>query len=436
MPELGILGGRPLRAKPFPSWPVFDENEEQALLEVLRSGKWWRFSYAQGVELREPEVGQPRSKVVEFQEAFARMQQARYGIACANGTAALEISLKALGVGPGDEVIVPAYSFVATATAPLQVNAVPIFVDIELDTLNIDPRRVEEAVTPATKAIIPVHFGGLACDMDALLAIAKLHNLLIVEDAAHGHSGTWQNRGLGSIGNAGTFSFQASKNMTSGEGGLITTNDRDIAALCESYLWAGREPGHPWYEHYRLGWNYRITEFQAAILLQQMKRVEAQNSKRRQNASYLSGRLTEVPGIYPLRVPEYVTKPTYHIFAFRLDEQEFGISRKSFLEALAGEGIPCFGGYTHPLYKNPMFLNQDFYPHGCPLTCGYYGKPIGYASFEARCPNSERACREMIWLEHRLLLAEQRDMDDIATAVSKIYEHRAELAEFAGRTRI
>jgi dTDP-4-amino-4,6-dideoxygalactose transaminase len=167
-----------------------------------------------------------------------------------------------------------------------------------------------------------------------------------------------------------------------------------------------------------------------------MKRVEAQNSKRRQNASYLSGRLAEVPGIYPLRVPEYVTKPTYHIFAFRLDGQEFGISQRNFLEALAGEGIPCFGGYSHPLYKNPMFLDQDFYPHGCPLTCGYYAKPIEYASFEARCPNSERACREMVWLEHRLLLAEQRDMDDIVMAISKIHEYRSELPEVVEKTRI
>ncbi len=435
MVQLAILGGQPIRAKPFPSWPVFDHTEEQALLEVLRSGKWWQFSYGQGVELREPEPGQPRSKVAEFQEGFARMQQARYGIACANGTAALEISLKALGVGPGDEVIIPAYTFVATATAPLQINAVPIFVDVELDTLNIDPRRVEEAITPETKAIVPVHFGGLACDMDRLLAIAKRHNLLIVEDAAHGHAGTWKDRGLGTIGNAGTFSFQASKNMTSGEGGLITTNDRDVAELCESYLWAGRKVGRPWYEHYRLGWNYRITEFQAALLLQQMKRVKAQNSKRRENASFLARRLAAVPGIHPLSVPEYVTKPTYHIFAFRLNEREFGVSREIFLKALAAEGIPCFGGYTHPLYKNPMFLNKDFYARGCPLTCEHYVKPIDYAAFEAHCPNSERACREMIWLEHRLLLAEESDMGDIVTAVSNIHEHRAELRAVGEKTR-
>ncbi|MGA2606208.1 MAG: DegT/DnrJ/EryC1/StrS family aminotransferase [Terriglobia bacterium] len=435
MTQLAILGGQPIRRKPFPSWPIFDESEEQALLGVLRSGKWWRFSYGEGVELKEPEQGLPRSKVVEFQEAFARLQQARHGIACANGTAAIEIALKALGVGPGHEVIVPAYTFIATASAVLQVNAVPIFVDIELDTLNVDPRRVEQGVTPETKAIIPVHFGGQACDMDALLAIAERYNLFVVEDAAHGHAGAWKGQGLGTVGNAGTFSFQASKNMTAGEGGLITTNDRDLAVMCESYLWAGRKVGRPWYEHYRLGWNYRITEFQAAILLQQLKRVEAQNAKRRENASYLIRRLAQIPGIHPLRLPEYVTKATYHIFAFRLDEQEFGVSRKDFLEALAGEGIPCFGGYAHPLYRNPMFLHKDFCPRGCPLTCGHYTKPIDYASFEGRCPNSERACREMVWLEHRLLLAEEKDMDDIVSAISKICEHRSKLGEVAEKSR-
>jgi len=235
MSRLAIFGGTPQRTKPFPSWPAFDENEEQALLEVLRSGKWWRYSYGEAVELKELEVDQPRSKVAEFQEAFARFQGARYGIACANGTAAIEVALKGLGVGPGDEVIVPAYTFIATASAVLMVNAVPIFVDIDSETFNIDPGRVEEAISARTKAIIPVHFAGQAADMDSLLNIAKRRNLLVVEDAAHAHGATWKGKGLGSIGHAGTFSFQASKNMTAGEGGLITTNDRDLG-LTQQYL--------------------------------------------------------------------------------------------------------------------------------------------------------------------------------------------------------
>jgi dTDP-4-amino-4,6-dideoxygalactose transaminase len=426
MNQLALFGGTPLRTKPYPSWPVFDENEERALMAVLRSGKWWRYSYGEGVEMREPEPGQPRSRVVEFQEAFARLQKAKYGIACANGTAALEVALKSLGMGPGDEVIVPAYTFIATASSVLMVNAIPIFVDIEDDTFNIDPRRVEEAITPNTRAIIPVHFAGQACDMEALLSIARRHNLVIVEDAAHGHGAMWKDRGLGSIGDAGTFSFQASKNMTAGEGGLITTNDRDLAMKCEAYIWAGRKVGRPWYEHHWLGWNYRLTEFQGAILFEQLKRVEAQNSKRRENASYLNTRLAGIPGIHPMTLREFATKHSFHIYMFRVKEKEFGVPRRDFLQAMEKEGIPCFGGYTHPLYKNPMFLNQNFYPHGCPVKCEHYGKQLDYMSFVSRCPVSERACHEAVLLEHRLLLAEKKDMDDIVRAIEKIHEHRGD----------
>ncbi len=342
MSRLAMLGGTPLRTKPFPTWPAFDESEERALLGVLRSGKWWRYSYGEGVEMRDPEPGQPRSRVAEFQEAFARLQTAKYGIACANGTAAIEVALKALGIGPGDEVIVPAYTFIATASSVLMVNAIPIFVDIEEDTLNIDPRRVEEAITPNTKAILPVHFAGLAADMEALQAIAQRHNLLLVEDAAHAHGASWKSRGLGSIGNAGTFSFQASKNMTAGEGGLITTNNLDLAMKCEALIWAGRKVGRPWYEHHWLGWNYRLTEFQGAILLEQLKRLEDQNARRRENALYLTQRLASFPGIRPVVVRDFATKPSFHIYPFRFNEVEFGVTRQDFLLALEKEGMPSF----------------------------------------------------------------------------------------------
>src|SRR5205814_2217338 len=184
------------------------------------------------------------------------------------------------------EVIVPAYTFIATASAVLMINALPIFVDIDYDTFNLDPLRVEQAITNRTKAIIPVHFAGQACDMEALRAIAQRHNLSIVEDSAHGHGGAWKEQGLGTIGNAGTFSFQASKNMAAGEGGIIITNDEHLARLCASYIWGGRQVGRPWYEHHRLGWNYRMTEFQGAILLEQVRRLEDPNARRRHNASY------------------------------------------------------------------------------------------------------------------------------------------------------
>jgi dTDP-4-amino-4,6-dideoxygalactose transaminase len=428
MAKLALLGGSPVREKPFPSWPVWDEREERALLGVLRSGKWWRFSYSVGVELKEPGNGD-HSQVVEFQEQFARHHQAGFGLACANGTAAIEILLKALGVGPGDEVIVPAYTYIATASAVLQVNAVPVFVDIDADTYNLDPRQVEAAITARTRAVIPVHFAGQPADMDALMGLAARHNLFLVEDAAHAHGSEWKGRKVGALGEGGTFSFQASKNMTAGEGGLITTNHEKLAALCDSFLWAGREPGRPWYEHYRLGWNYRLTEFQAAILLQQLQRLEEQNSLRMQNAKQLSERLAQIDGVFPLRVDPHVTRHSYHIYMFRYSQPEFGgLPRAQFLRALAAEGIPCMGGYSHPLYRNPMFVNKDFYPRGCPLACGPYNQDVDFSKYIALCPVAERACAaEAVWLEHRLFLGSCQDVDDIADAIEKIRENAGEL---------
>jgi dTDP-4-amino-4,6-dideoxygalactose transaminase len=430
MSKLAVRGGAPVRQKPFPSWPVWDRTEERALLEVLHSGKWWRFSYAAGLDLREPTTGD-RSRVVEFQEKFAQFQHARYGLACANGTAAIEIILKALGVGPGDEVIVPAYTYVATATAVLQVNAIPIFVDIDPENYNIDPKRVEQAITPRTRAIIPVHFSGQSADMDALLAIAKNHNLYLVEDAAHAHGSEWKGVRLGALGDGGTFSFQSSKNMTAGEGGIIVTNRQDTAELCESYLWAGRAPGRPWYEHHRLGWNYRLTEFQAAILLQQLNRVEQQNSTRTENARYLTSEISKIGGLKPMWVDPRVTSHSYHIYMLRYSQEEFGgLPRSAFVEALNAEGVPCMVGYSHGLYKNPMFLEQNFYPKGCPVSCGHYNQPLDYRKFIELCPVTERACSdEAIWFEHRLLLGTRQDMHDIIAAIVKIRANASELLQ-------
>jgi dTDP-4-amino-4,6-dideoxygalactose transaminase len=423
MKQLAILGGVPVRIAPFPSWPVFDQREEQALLDVLRSGNWWRYCFGEAVGDEDGTAQtEGRSKVAEFQQAFARRQGAQFGVACANGTAALEVSLKALGIGPGDEVIVPPYTFIATGTAPLAVNAVPVFCDIDYSTFNLDPRRLEQAITPRTRAIIPVHFAGLAADMDSLRSIAAKHSLFILEDAAHGHGAAWKGKGLGSIGDLGTFSFQASKNMTAGEGGLIITSNRALAALCESYVWGGRQVGSAWYEHYRLGWNYRLTEFQGAILLEQLKRLADQTTRRMANGLYLNRQLSRLPGIRPLCIPDYATKHSFHLYVFLLDEHVFGVTKENFVAALAAEGVPCLGGYSRPLYRNPMFLNQEFYPRGCPVSCGHYGGKVDYASFEQLCPAAERACREAVWLEQRTLLAEPSDMDDIVRAIEKVYD--------------
>ena len=430
MTGLALKGGVPVRTGPWPAWPVHDEREVEAITEVTRSGKWWRFAYASGVELNEDLQGKELSKVVEFGLKFARFQDAKYGIAMTNGTGTLEVLLRALGIGPGDEVIVPAYTYVASATSVLQVNAVPIFVDVEADTYNMDPARLEAAIGERTRAIMPVHFGGQSCDMDAIMDIARNHNLAVVEDAAHGHGSEWRGRKLGAIGDGGSFSFQASKNMTAGEGGIVVTNDHDLAEKCDSLLWAGRQKGRPWYEFHQLGWNYRMTEFQAAILLVQLERLAEQNQRRMENARYLSKQLASIEGLQPLRWDERATKHSYYLYILRYDPDAFdGVPRARFVEALSAEGVPAATGYTFPVYANPMFLDQNFHGKGCPIDCHHYGKTVDYAAFAQTCPVTERACyEESIWLEHRLFLGNRSDMDDIVAAIAKVKANIGALA--------
>ena len=428
MAKLAIKGGQKYREKPFTSWPVFDESEIEAVTDVTKSGKWWRFAYGKGIEWKEKSSGSDRSQNVLFQEEFAEYQFAKYCIACANGTAALEVSLKAIGVGPGDEVLVPSYTYVASATSVLQVNAVPIFVDIDPDTYNIDPNKILEAITKKTKAIMPVHFAGQSADMDRIMEIAEKYNLFVVEDAAHAHGSEWKNKRVGAIGDVGTFSFQASKNMTSGEGGAITTNNEKIAELCESYIVHGRETGRPWYEHYRLGWNYRLTEFQAAILRVQLSRLDDQIEKRNKNAAYLSKKIDEIDGLSSLKIDKRATRHAYHIYIFKFKPEIWGIKKEMFMNALEAEGIPVYRGYPEPIFMNPIFLKKEFYQKGCPLNCVNYKKNIEYGNFQNLNPVTQKVCKkEAIWIEHRALLGEQEDMDDIIGAIKKLQKNIEEL---------
>ena len=420
MNQLALFGGSPVRREAYPAWPVYDHGEEQALLEVLHSGRWWS-----GTQTYDDATsGEVPSRVAAFETAFAAYSGATYGLACATGTAALEIALKAAGLGPGDEVIVPPYTFLATASAPLLIGVVPVFCDIQPETLNLDPARIEEAITPRTRAIIPVHFAGLAADMERILEIARRHNLFVLEDAAHAHGATSQGRYLGALGDAGAFSFQASKNMTAGEGGLILTNDAHLAEMCNSYLWAGRKLGSAWYEHFRLGWNYRLTEFQAAILSRQLTRLPQQLVTRMANGLQLNRLLREVPGIEPLEIPSWVTMHAFHLYILRLDADVFGVSRTEFIAALEAEGVPCSSGYAHPLYRNAMFLENQFHANGAPFSAR---EPhIDFARYAELCPAAEQACKETVWIEHRVLLASPQAVEDVARAIHKIYACRHE----------
>lgn len=426
MSQLAIHGGQPVREQPFHPWPLLDAAQEEALVQVFRSGKWWRFAFGQGVELIEPTEGE-QGQVALFQKEFSRHHGCRYGIAAANGTATLEMGIRALDLSIGDEIIVPAYTYVASATCVLQNNLVPVFVDIDPDTYQIDPARIEEAITPRTRAILVVHFAGHPVDLDAVMKVAQKHGLPVIEDAAHAHGSRWRDTPIGSFGLLSSFSFQASKNMTAGEGGILCSNDPQLTAECESLLWAGREVGHPWYEFHRLGWNYRMTEFQAAILRVQLRSLDAQLQTRMANAQYLTELLAKLPGIRPLAVDPRTTAHSYHIYIFRYDEAVVGVPRQRFVEALAREGVPAFGGYPFPLYRNPMFLEKRFINGSFPLGTAYH-EDVDYAACESRCPVSERACqREAIWLPHAMLLGSRSDMDDVAEAVAKVLRHKDQL---------
>ncbi|MDP6438927.1 MAG: DegT/DnrJ/EryC1/StrS family aminotransferase [Candidatus Brocadiia bacterium] len=410
MAKLALAGGEPVRTAPFPQWPVIGPEEREGLLSVFDSGKWW--------------FGE---KVHEFEQAFAQFQDARFGAACATGSASLEMGLFACGIGPGDEVIVPAYTFVATPNSVLQVNAIPVFADVEVDTANLDLADVARKITPRTKAIMPVHFAGLPVDMDALAVLAVEHGLKIVEDACHSWGSKWKGKGTGALGHCGGFSFQISKNITSGEGGILLSDDEDIATAAANYANYGRESGKGFYDHFTPGTNYRMTELQAAILLGQLTRLEQQTLKRQDNAALLDEALRDVPGLAPMRSDSRVTRRSYHMYNFLFAPDAWdGVTRDRFIETLVAEGIPAGHEYPHPLYRNPLFQRaKEQGPGFCPWSCPFYGEAVDYT--QVNCPGAERLCREAVWIGHPVLLGDEGDMQDIIAAIRKVRDHRKEL---------
>ncbi|NPV54500.1 MAG: DegT/DnrJ/EryC1/StrS family aminotransferase [Firmicutes bacterium] len=429
--KLAINGGAPVRTKPFPRWPVCDEKEAEAVREVALSGKWWMGAYSKG-ELEKRDKIEGRSKVEELEEKFAKHHKARYAVATSSGSSALEIAVRAAGIGPGDEVITTPYTFIATSTCILNNNAIPVYVDIDPETYNINADLIEEAITERTKAILPVHFSGNLADMDKICAIAEKHGLVVIEDASHAHGVERDGeKYAGTFGQMGCFSFQEAKNMAAGEGGMILTDDPELEDICYSLHHYGRVRDGLWYEHHRLGWNARMTEFQAAILLVQLERLDKLNRVRMENVKYLKSRLDSIPGIKYCKDDPRITKHSHHLFMMRYDSEEFdGVHRNKFVDALNAEGIPAITGYTFPNYANPFMVNKVFHSGSCPASCEKYSSvTIDYRVYKDKCPVAERACyEEAIWLEHRLFLGTKADMDDIVEAILKIRENLGELA--------
>jgi dTDP-4-amino-4,6-dideoxygalactose transaminase len=407
--KLALFGGRPIRTASFTRWPIFGERERTELEDVLDSGSWGGFP-------------SPNRKAREFASRFAAFQGARFVIPTTSGTTALEVALKALGIGPGDEVIVPAITFCATAYAALACMARPVFADVLPDSICIDPASVQSLITPRTRAAIPVHYGQTAADLDALREIAKAHSIAIVEDCAHAPGAQWRGRGVGTWGTLGCFSFQSSKPMTAGEGGAITTDDPELEQRCQSLINCGRRRPEDTFSAPLLGANYRMTEWQCAILIAQLEKMPEQIEHKGANADRLRAGLKEIAGVVPLYPDPRVTRQVIYAFTFRIDSAKLGVSRNRFVRAMQAEGIPCGIG-NEPVYRSPLFpLDSTAYRKACEMAGARADAPI-------HCPVAERLFeREVVALPHEVLLGDERDVDDIIAAARKISENAPSLA--------
>jgi len=411
-----ILGGAPVRTKGWPGWPVWDTaTDEKNVLEVLRNGVWCR-------------AGVERSVVSEFEKKWAETLGAKRCLAVVNGTNALIVALRQLDIGGGDEVIVTPYTFIATISAILEVGAMPVFVDIDPETFQINPEKIESKITPRTRAILPVHILGLPVDIVRIMEIAKKHNLLVVEDACQAWLAEVNHQKVGTFGNAGCFSFQNSKHLAIGEGGAIISNDDDFMDRCHSYHNCGRPygkmPDLVGGSYTIRANNLRMTEYQAAIGLAQLKRLDGHTTTRNENAAYLKSKIKTVPGILPYRLYDNVTRASFHLFPFRYKKEEFqGIPREGFLKALSAEGIPCSPGYGGTLNSMP-YLDDAFRSKNYKKM--YPKEMLDFNKFveQNRCPENDRICNEeAVWLSQNMLLGTKADMDDIAMALGKIHQN-------------
>jgi dTDP-4-amino-4,6-dideoxygalactose transaminase len=408
MAALAINGGPKLFPKGWvgPPWPMHGKEEEQQLHEVLESNVWG----ATGMG----------AKIKELNEKWAAYCGTNRSIALANGTVTMELALRARDVGPGDEVIVPAWTFMATQIVVLQVGAVPVFVDVDPDNMCIDPDRIEEAITERTRGIIPVHYGGHPCDMDRIIEIAQRYDLVVVEDAAQAHGAMWRGLKMGKFGDSGSYSFQQSKNIQCGEGGSLVTDDEELAdRIHYSLSKFGRGIGKNYkpYTHYELAGNANMTEFQAAVVLAQLTRLEEQTERRGERAAILTDWFAQIDGIEPLPIDPRVDRHGWHLFMFRYDNETFGgIDKFDFARAVTAEGVWCNPMYERPLYKEPMYDLERMKVRGTDLDIRVMP-----------CPECERAAVDLLCFPQTMLLADLGELEMIPSAIQKVKENIAEL---------
>ena len=421
MAELALHGGTPVRTKLFPDWPHAGPEESVWLEKVLGSHRW--FAGLQGDD--------PDALGTLFGKRFAELHEVDFALPVANGSVALEIALRAIGAKPGDEVIVPAYTFISTATSVLMVGAVPVFADMDPQNYCLDPKDVAGRVSAHTRAIIPVHLGGQVAEMPALLKLAKQHGVHIVEDCAQAIDASLDGRKVGSWGDLGTFSFQSNKTITAGEGGLVLTNDPGLAESVIALRAFGRFQNKPGARSSdltceRVSSNYRLSEFQSAVLLAQLERFPMQDARRQGNAARLTEGIHQIPGLRHIRGDSPSMKHGYYYYLLRYKPDLFGdLEPDRLCEVLNAEGIPFVPGDRKPLYRHPVFRVENLVDHLSPTALGRYRQAVDL--LQPGCPATEEACGRTILLRHQVLLGEERDMDDIIEALWKVSKNIDEL---------
>jgi dTDP-4-amino-4,6-dideoxygalactose transaminase len=409
MAELALRGGTPVRPQGYPEWPAHDERDVEAVAAAVRGGRWGGF----------PEPGPLAG---EFAARFAAYQGSRHGVVMSNGTVTMEVALKALGIGWGDEVIVPALTFAATPYAAMAAGALPVFCDVDPDTLTIDPARVEAAVTPRTRAVMPVHLGHQMADMDRLTEVARRHSLALVEDCAHAHGQRWRDRGAGCFGEFGSFSHQSSKTLTAGEGGSLLTDDEQLARRAHSLIDCGR-PKDPDEKDHTFGSNYRLGELHAALLLVALERFPGQQAERAAAGRRFQELARGIPGVRLLPPDPRISRWSFYRYVLLIEPEAFaGAGNLAVCEALEAEGVGAWEGYP------PMSRYDLFQPALSRLPVAVeHADRLDPAAMSF--PVAERVgLRQSVYLDENVFRAGERGVQDAVEALAKVQRHAHELA--------
>ena len=404
---LALKGGTPVRSKAFPAWPQTDDLDEANILKSLRNHRWCTFD---------------GEFIPKFEKAWAERSGVRGCVMTPCGTHALHMALEILGIGPGDEVLVSPYTYIATIDAILLCYALPVFVDSDIRTFQLDPNDIEHRITEHTRAILPVHIFGASAHMDRILAIAQKHHLDVIEDACQGHLAEWRNQKLGTLGTLGCFSFQESKNLPGGEAGAIVSNREDLIAKAYIYRNFGADPNGPGYKI--RGTKYRISDFAAAVLMAQLTRLDAVSAIREKHAARLRSGLAKVPGIMPQEHYPESTRQNNYVVGLRYDPAQFhGASREQILKALHAEGIPVGAGYP-PLNKEP-FLEDNLNSRG--FRAIYSRERLDKYRQQNRCPHNDELCATSMYMSHEILIGSEADVDDVVEAFAKVQRNAAQI---------